>query len=200
MEYDLSKQPIRITLTLEVTQEIVEFAHKVNEFYSNNGPGWKATYRFHVNPILETSIMGFLGEEAVAQVLGVPMRRDFFTNGDGGWDNTVNGFNVQIKCGSGKQVIFHELSYFRETADLVIFAEYLGDRRFPDKNPTFDVWGWCSRKDFMRCHEWRMFGDTKPNAYVDCWNLRTLDTLMALHKPDDNSEELLREMLSAELI
>ena len=182
-DYDLTQQPIRVTVPPEQALHIVDFAHRVNDYYSTNGPGWEATYLFNKNPIIPTSIMGFLGEAAVARVLGLTFREELFTNGDGGWDNELNGLRIQVKCGSGKQLIFHELKHWRKTADVTVFAEFLGDRKAAEKHPVFDVWGWCSRKDFMEKHQWRMFGDTKPNAYVDCWNLRPLATLYELTPP-----------------
>lgn len=183
MPYDLTQKPIRVEISPEQTEHIVDFAHRVNEHYSAYGVGWQTTYRFNKNPIIPTSIMGFLGEAAVAEVLGLEFREEIFDNGDFGWDNELNGLRIQVKCGSGKQLIFHTLNHWKQTADVTVFSEFLGDRREPDKKPVFDVWGWCSRKDFMTHHKWRMFGDTKPNAYVDCWNLRTLDTLLTVRKP-----------------
>jgi len=182
-KYDLSQQPIPVTASPEQTQKIIEFADLVNVHYAEHGVGWETTYRFHVNPIRETSIMGFLGEAVVAEVLGLEFREELFDNGDFGWDNEYGDLRVQVKCGSGKQLIMRNLEHWKPTADVVVFAEYLGDRRVPHENPSFEVWGWLSKKDFLRMHKWRHFADKWPdgsprkNAYVDCWNLRPLSTL-----------------------
>lgn len=187
MEYDLTQQPIRITVPPDIAEHIVDYAHIVRDNYAEKGVGWEATYRYHKNAIMPTSIMGYLGEWATARVLGLDFRTELFDNGDPGWDNEINGLRIQMKCGSGKHLIFHTLSHFKAGADVATFAEFLGDRREPHLNPTFDVWGWCSHKDFDTHHRWRVFGDTKPNAYLHCSELRPMATLLTARKPEDHA-------------
>jgi hypothetical protein len=175
-KYDLSQQPVLVKLTPEQAQEVVEFCHEVNRHKLANGGNWQNTFRFPVASIMATSIQGFLGEVAISQVLGISYKYELKADGDNGWDLEYLGFRAQTKVGRGRNLIFFDLSHFKETADIAIFAEFLGDKDHPEDNPSFKVWGWCSKKDFLRWSEIKDFGFGDNHA-VHCTKLRPLSTL-----------------------
>ncbi|NBV35069.1 MAG: hypothetical protein EBR81_15075 [Proteobacteria bacterium] len=176
MEYDLTQRPIEIKLTPEKALEVVEFCHEVNRHKLANGGDWQNTFRFPVASIMATSIQGFLGEVAISQVLGIPYVYELRADGDDGWDLEYHGIRLQTKVGKGTSLIFFRLGHFKPSADAAVFAEFLGDRDHPELNPHFKVWGWCSRKDFVRHHKVRDFG-FGDNMYLSGWELRRLSEL-----------------------
>jgi len=158
MTYDLTQKPIFVKLTKEKATEVKNFCHEVNSHKLANGGNWANTFRFPVTTIMATSIQGFLGEVAISQVLGIPYKYELKANGDNGWDLDYHGIRIQTKVGKGTSLIFFKLEHFKITADVAIFAEFLGNRDEPDLDPRFKVWGWCSRKDFVNNYEMRDFG------------------------------------------
>lgn len=175
-DYDLTQKPILVELTKEKTAEVKEFCHEVNRHKLANGGDWANTFRFPVTTIMATSIQGFLGEVAISQVLGIPYKYELKANGDDGWDLDYHGVRIQTKVGAGPSLIFYKLKHFKTTADVAIFAEFLGNRDEPDLDPRFKVWGWCAREDFVNNYKVRdfRFGD---NCYISGPKLRPLSSL-----------------------
>lgn len=64
---------------------------------TNTNAGLLQNHRVAELGDFEINLVGRIGEEACAQYLGVPLRRNILTFGDGGSDLIVNGQSAQVK-------------------------------------------------------------------------------------------------------
>jgi hypothetical protein len=92
--------------------------------------------------------VGHLGEVAVARVLGIEYDTNVRTEGDGGLDLQLGYVRIQVKTSELDKLIFNNVGAF--DADVAVLVQYVGsDKKNPENDPKFLVWGWITRDEFL---------------------------------------------------
>lgn len=122
------------------------------------------------------NIIGHLGEQAVGEVLEIPVDMTVLTGGDVGHDMFLNETSIQVKTSTLPKLIFNAKHLFK--SDVAVLVQYLGnDRQMAEKDPRFQIWGWVSREEFMKNYYTEDFG-YGTRLVLDATQLHTLDSLV----------------------
>jgi len=155
--YDLTQQPISVSLSAEEADKVLDFCQKIMETKKRGGGSHKHTYQQFGNVYNSSSnveypttmVIGFLGEVAIHNVFGIDYPWEELVHGDSGTDITINGMKGQLKAGRGVHLMFYSLHRLKADVNFIVFAEFTGNKTDPHLTPNFKIWGWCSRQFFM---------------------------------------------------
>lgn len=145
--YRLGQQPLYVELEPERVQETLDFVEAMRLDKVKHGV---VDRMFDQNNTSEgINIIGHLGEQAVGQVMGIPVDTTVLTAGDDGSDMKFGDLTIQVKTSTLDKLIFNAKHLF--TADIAILVQYIGkDRKTAAETPQFRIWGWVSREDFLK--------------------------------------------------
>ena len=172
--YRLAQQPIMVTVDQERVQETLEFVERMRE----DKVAHNVTDRmFDITNTSEgINVLGHLGEQAVAQILGINTDTTIRTHGDDGWDLEYHNIQLQVKTSNTPKLIFNAPHLF--SAEAGILAQFVGeDKRTAELDPSFVVWGWITHKEFMQRHYVKNFG-YGDRWVVDSGYLHALDSIL----------------------
>lgn len=148
-KYRLSQQPISVELTAEEVQETLDFVAKMREDKVDNAV---TDMMFDIGNTSEgINVIGHLGEQAVAKVLGLKADTTVLTHGDVGHDLYLNTTSIQVKTSTLDQLLFNAARLFK--SDVAILAQFKGaDKQHAEDDPRFVIWGYIERADFLDRH------------------------------------------------
>lgn len=117
---------------------------------------------------LDSNVLGFMAEFAVARVFDCEPPRLTFVN-DGGIDLWIDDVSIDVKVSKEAtgNLIFDDLDKFR--AMVAVFVSSLGDG-------VFNIQGWISRQAFVNSCNYRDFGYGQ-RVYVSCDQLLPIGSL-----------------------
>jgi hypothetical protein len=117
---------------------------------------------------IDSNVLGFMAEFAVARVLGCEPPRLTFVN-DGGIDLWVDDVSIDVKVSKEPtgNLIFDDTEKFR--AKVAVFVSSLGDNQF-------QIHGWISRQAFINSCNYRDFGYGE-RVFVSCDKLNSMGSL-----------------------
>lgn len=171
--YKLSRQPLLVTLSDQEVAKTLEFVAEMRE------DKVKHNVKDRMFDIKNTSeginIIGHLGEQAVAKVLGIPVDTTVLTGGDAGHDLTLNGTTIQVKTSILPKLIFNAKHLFK--SDVAVLVQYIGaDNRTAHEDPRFQIWGWVDQEEFFKSYYNEDFGYGRRLVF-DAVCLHSLDSL-----------------------
>lgn len=146
-KYRLSQQPIAVELTAQQVQETLDFVAKMRD--DKEGNKVRDMMFDKDNTSEGINIIGHLGEQAVAEVLGLTTDTTVRTHGDDGHDLHYNAASIQVKTSTLQQLLFNAAPLFK--SDVAILAQFIGaDKQHAEDDPRFRIWGYIERKEFMQ--------------------------------------------------
>jgi hypothetical protein len=149
MKYRLSQQPIPVELSAEEVQQTLDFVAAMREDKTDNAV--RDMMFDQGNTSEGINVIGHLGEQAVAKVLGLEADTTVRTHGDVGHDLYMGDTTIQVKTSTLDQLLFNAAHLFK--SDVAILAQFKGaDKQHAEEDPRFVIWGYVERKDFLDKH------------------------------------------------
>jgi hypothetical protein len=153
--YDLSRKPVRVSLSPDEVAQSVAFIQQVRHDKSSHSVRDQMFDQRNTSEGINQ--IGHLGEMAVGKVLGVPVDMEIRTGGDEGYDLFYEGKTVQVKTSTRSSLIFNAKHLF--SADTAILCQYIGtDRQHAELSPHFVLWGWIDRQTFLENYQIKDYG------------------------------------------
>lgn len=173
-KYRLAQQPLLVDLDADEVQVTLDFVEALRLDKEKHG----VTDRMfdQGNTSEGINVIGHLGEQAVAKVLGLKADTTVLTGGDVGHDLFLGETSIQVKTSTLPQLLFNAKHLF--VSDVAILAQFIGEsKRSAEEDPRFMIWGWIERKEFMKRYHQENYGYGVRLA-VDAQTLSPLDTLI----------------------
>lgn len=174
VKYRLSQQPIAVDLTPEEVQETLDFVAAMRKDKVSNSV---TDMMFDIGNTSEgINVIGHLGEQAVAKVLGIKADTTVLTHGDVGHDLYLGDATIQVKTSTLAMLMFNSAPLFK--SDVAILVQFIGeDKKHAEDDPRFRVWGYVERKEFLRDH-YKIDHGYGVRLAMDATNLQPLEFLV----------------------